>query len=191
MLEFFMSNRPLVFMIIFIVFLGGCSHARSSKLLDNSRGNFTSKEARVFEREILAKGGNLLVVPFTAGVGVQANDGLDHVSLMIVKGIADTLSTQGKSFKVLNAQDAQSADIVIKGRIINIETESHFPKPWQKRKNKLTLGVEGSILGVEPEQILAQFSQTKILESRERVFAPLAYDIGVEIGKILLDSSLK
>ena len=144
------------------------------------------KEARIFQKERLAKGGNLLVVPFSAGKNVEASDELDHVSLMIVKGIADTLGSAEKLFTILVEQDAQSADFIIKGRIVQMEEKSTFPKPWQKKTRQFNLAVEGSILSVDTEEILAKFSQTKSEESQANRFEAFGYDIGVEIGRFLL-----
>lgn len=143
----------------------------------------------VFQKERLAKGGKLLIVPFTAGENVQAGDQLDHVSLMIVKGIADALGPSNIPFKILAGQDAQSADFVIRGRILQLEEKKHFSKPWQRKSKSYSLQVEGSVLGVDNEEILAKFSQTKTAKSRTDYFETLGYDIGVEIGRFLADSA--
>lgn len=187
MLEFFM--KKIIFPILFLsfLFLAGCSVHPKPKVV-NTLKVLPLTQAMVFEKEKLAKGGKVLVVPFSAGENIEANDQLDRVSLMIVKGIADTLAL-GEPFKILVEQDAQSADFVIKGRIVQMEQKTPFHKPWRKKTEKLTLKVEGSVLGVENEEILAKFSQIKILESQTVSFETLGYDIGTEIGRWLLESA--
>ena len=183
-----MMKRYPFLLVFLILFFAGCCCYRAPKIVAAPEGS-SLKEARVFQKEKLAKGGNILVVPFSAGEGVEASDALDHVSLMIVKGIAETLGPAGKPFKILVEQDAQSADFVVKGRIMQMEEKSHFHKPWQKKTETFKLAIEGSVLGVEPEEILAKFSQTKKKESSENSFQPMGYDLGVEIGRFLLSSA--
>ncbi len=187
MLEFFMKNIIFLILILSISFFSGCSVHPKPKVVKTLKV-LPLTQARVFEQEKLAKGGKILVVPFSAGENIEATDQLDHISLMIVKGIADTLSS-GKPFKILVDQDAQSADFVIKGRIVQMEQKTPFHKPWRKKTEKLTLKVEGSVLGVENEEILAKFSQIKMLESQTDNFETLGYDIGTEIGRFLIESA--
>ena len=143
------------------------------------------KMARVFQRERIAHGGNLLVVPFSAGEGVQASDELDHVSLEIVKGISDILQAKGRPFKFLDSEDAQSADLVIKGRVVRLEEKTGFKMLPGKHKI-LSLAVEGSVIEVQGEEILAKFSQDKKGAGKGDTFENLGYRIGVEIGQFLL-----
>jgi len=143
------------------------------------------KEARVLQSEQFAKGGNLLVVPFSAGAGVTANDDSDRLSLLIVKGIADVLG-DSQHFKLLSAEDAQMADVVIKGRIIQAEQKNTFSKPWGKKPKYLELSVEGSVLGVENEDLIAKFGQVKEIQGKGVNLEKLAYDIGTEIGNFLI-----
>ncbi len=185
MLEFLMKNIIFSILIFSISFFAGCTVHQRPKVVETLKVSPLT-EARVFQKEKLAKGGNVLVVPFSAGENIRASDELDHVSLMIVKGIADTLGSSGNPFKVLVEQDAQSADFVIKGRIVQMEQKTPFHKPWRKKTEKLTLKVEGSVLGVENDEILAKFSQIKMLESQTDNFETLGYDIGTEIGRFLL-----
>ncbi|MCC6758170.1 MAG: hypothetical protein IT395_00905 [Candidatus Omnitrophica bacterium] len=144
------------------------------------------KDARIFKPEQLAKGGNLLVVPFSAGAGVEASDELDRLSLLIVKGIADVLAEHGQQFKLLAAQDAQSADMVIKGRIIEVVEKTGLSKPWGKKPKYLRLTIEGSVLGVENDDILAKFTEAKEIKGKNVRFEGLGYEIGVAIGHFLL-----
>ncbi len=184
MLEFFrMKDKVFLFSIVLIALTAGCAFHRGPQAFQKANVS-PLREARVFHKEKLAKGGNLLVVPFSAGEDVEASDELDHVSLMVVKGISDVLGS-GTPFKVLAAQDVQKADFVIKGRVLQMKENNPF-KPWGKKSKHLTLSLEGLILNVENEDIIAKFSQVKDFEGVAVRFEALAYEIGVEIGKFLL-----
>lgn len=183
-----MSKRAF-FIIIFSVAAAGCSAHRPVSALHSRDTTLT--EARVFQKDKLIKGGNLLIVPFSAGEGVEASDELDHVSLMIVKGIADTLGDQGRSFKILTEENAQSADFVIKGRIVRMQAKETFHEPWRKNKSVYSLGIEGSVMSVDPEEILAKFAQDDTNKSRSNSYASLGYELGVKIGRFLVSSAGK
>ncbi len=190
MLEFFMKKTLFLVLLFPVLIFLGCSSHRNLKVPKASEPSILA-QALVFQKEKLAKGGKLLIVPFSAGENVQASDQLDHVSLMIVKGIADALGSSGIPFKILAGQDAQRADFVIRGRIIQLEEKKHFSKPWQRKLKSYSLQVEGTVLGVDNEEILAKFSQAKTAKSQTDYFETLGYDIGVEIGRFLADSASK
>ncbi len=188
MLEFSMKKTLLLVLLFPVLVSLGCSSHRNLKVPKPLEPSALA-QALVFQKETLVKGGKVLIVPFSAGENVQAGDQLDHVSLMIVKGIADAVGSRGTPFKILAGQDAQSADFVIRGRILQLEEKKHFSKPWQRKSKSYILQVEGSVLGVDNEEILAKFSQTKTAKSRTDYFETLGYDIGVEIGRFLADSA--
>ena len=117
---------------------------------------------------------------------MPADDNLDRMSLFVVKGIADVLK-DGERFKLLSGEDSQDADVVIKGRIVDVEKKSKkLSKPWGKKSKRLTFSVEGSVLGVENEDLLAKFAQVKVIQGRNVTLENLAYETGVEIGHFLL-----
>lgn len=145
------------------------------------------QEARVIQPEKLASGGHLLVVPFTAGVGVAANEDLDRISLQIIRGIADTLEVQGSPFKLLVDADSQEADLVIKGRVTLLDQHKKIKALPGKVRIK-SIRVEGSVLGVEDEALLAKFYETSKSNNQNDSFEAMGYRIGVAIGKFLLTS---
>ncbi len=157
MLVFFMKNLLFFMACLFAAGSLGCSSHQKPKVAGSLEATPLA-QARVFDQNKLIHGGKLLVVPFSAGKNVVASDQLDHVSLMLVKGIADVMGSSGKPFKILVEQDAQSADFVIKGRIVQMEEKKLFHKPWQKKIRKFSLAVERSVPGVETEEVLAKFS---------------------------------
>ncbi len=172
-------NKILVFVTVILSLVGsGCSSHNLKKTNFNAQVN-PLKEARVFQKDKLARGGNLLVVPFTAGVGVEASDDLDHVALQVVKGIADALQDKGTSFKILVGENAETADFVIRGRIIQMD----------KKSKTASFGLEGSVLGVSDDEILAKFSQNQKSKNKADTFELMGYRTGIEIGQFLLTAS--
>jgi hypothetical protein len=185
-----MKNHFRLILLLILVGSLGCSQHRAKP---STLGEVVSplKEARVFKSEAFSKGGNLLVVPFSAGAGVVANDELDRISLLIVKGIADVLGSGNQRFQLMTSQDSQDADVVIKGRIIQVQEKTTLSKPWGKKPKHLILSVEGSVLGVENEELVAKFAQIKEVQGKGVSLENLAYETGVEIGHFLTTDAIK
>lgn len=185
MLVFSVKKFICLFVLICALTCIGCSNRASIKVTHGLVGSF-SEHARVFQKEKLAQGGNLLVVPFSAGENVESSNELDRVSLMIVKGIADVLAAQNQPFKFMVREDAQKADFVIKGRIVQVQEQNKSIQLWQRKIRKLSLQAQATILEVESEQVMAKFSLVKEAKDQEKDFDALGYRIGEEIGRFLL-----
>ncbi len=190
MLVFFVK----IFLCFFLLFgtstFIGCSSHASVKAAHDVVGS-SLDHARIFQKEKLAKGGNLLVVPFSAGENVESSDELDHISLMIVKGISDVLAAQDQPFKLMVYENAQKADFVIKGRIVQVQEQNNSMKLWQRKIHKFSLKAEGTILEVESEEVLAKFSLVKTTKDQMNQFEGLGYTMGQEIGRFLLTAVSK
>ncbi|MCB9757750.1 MAG: hypothetical protein H6753_04910 [Candidatus Omnitrophica bacterium] len=190
MLIFFVKNLVCFLLLLSATTFIGCSHHASVKADYDLTGSALD-HIRIFQKEKLAKGGNLLVVPFSAGENVESSDELDRVSLTIVKGIADVLADKDQPFKLMVQDDVQKTGFVIKGRITRIEQKNSSIKPWQAKKRKFSLYVEGMILEVDSEEVLAKFSLVKTTQEQKNWFEGLGYAMGEEIGRFLLTTVSK
>lgn len=126
-----------------------------------------------------------MVAPFSAGEDVAAGDDLDRVSLRIVKGIADVLGEQARPFQLLVDKDAQNAHVVIKGRVTAM-TKVKKVKGLPGKPRFFSLAVEGSLLDVETDEVIAKFFKDTRSSNRDDSFEAMGYRIGVEIGRFLL-----
>ena len=68
--------------------------------------------------EALKNGKNIAVVPFTAGVGVEANEDLDRIALMIVKGISDVFEVPNYNFLPYHFGVNLVSKVIKNGKII-------------------------------------------------------------------------
>lgn len=184
----------------------GCSHipfvGKSAKSSTTVKKNDSSERKPLESVKYVEKGSivdslrlqkkqNIVIVPFTAGVGVEASDELDGVALMIIKGISDTFATDrtGKHnhFNILTAENAQNADLVVQGRVTQMTTSSKVSR-WVLFKGEKKLGVEGKMLDPktdEPTLIFVDHAKTR---TRDENFKRLGYRIGTNIGRFILSS---
>lgn len=121
---------------------GSAKHSLKKESLEQSESDYS---AVVLRPSFLKKeGASLIVMPFTAGVGVEANKELERLSLMIVKGAIDTLNKEGTRFKILFAQEADQADFIIQGHITHrINPEAR--RGWMFRPQEAVLSVESKM----------------------------------------------
>ena len=190
MLVFFVKNLVCFLLLLVVSTAMGCSSHASVKAVHDLVGS-SLDQVRIFQKEKLAQVGNLLVVPFSAGENVESSDELDRVSLMIVKGISDVLAAKDQPFKLMVREDAQKADFVIKGRIVQVQEQNNSIKPWQGKMHKFSLKVEGTILEVNSEEVLAKFALVKTAKDQKNSFEGLGYTTGEEIGQFLLTTASK
>jgi hypothetical protein len=151
-----------------------------------SKAKSSLEDSRILDKEKFNKGGRLLVVPFTPGVNVAANEELDRVSLMIVRGIADSLNDNAH-FIVLNSGNADTADLILEGRIVAMTKPGQIKKLVSKKKKYIA--IEGKLIDAKSGDIVCYFTDREESQSRKQPFADLGSSIGQDIGKFL-DSSV-
>ena len=144
------------------------------------------QSAKILDEDQFKKGGRILVVPFTPDVNAAADDELDRVSLMIVKGIADSLDTSSR-FRVLDSGNADTADLILHGRVMTMQETGRLKK-LATFKNKKYIAVEGKMVDVKSGRIVFLFSDAKTTQNKKQTFIDLGSFIGHDIGKFLNSS---
>ncbi len=139
----------------------------------------------VIHSSLLSAGGNLLVVPFSAGVGVADTGELDRISLMIVKGIVSVLKDRGSPFKVLVADNADTADMMIKGHVVRMETPWGVEK-WMPGKKKKIFGVKGKLIEREKGRTVLLFSHHRHTAQDDLSFEEMGLSVGEDVGRFIL-----
>ena len=135
----------------------------------------------------LRQGKNIAVIPFKAGVGVEANEDLERIALMIVKGITDVFADdQGTSFNILTAENSKEADFVIQGHVTNVKGPSRVSR-WVLRKGQKTLSVDGKMIDAQTGKAIAVF--TDQVTSKTENYRDLGYRIGKDIGLYTLSGA--
>ena len=165
--------------------LFGCAsspHGNSLAATDNN----TIDTNKVVDASRLTKGGNLLIIPLRAGAGVPATEELDKISLMFVKGAIEALQKGHSPFKILNASNAESADLIIKGHVIRL-SESQGLKRWIKKEKRLDLGVDAEMIDEKTGQTVLYFLRQKTAIQKSEDYKSMAYDLGQDIGQFILN----
>ena len=164
---------------------GGAKHPAKKKISPEPESEYSAK---ILRPALLKKAGaNLIVVPFTAGVGVEADQELDRLSLMIVKGVVDTLNTNGAHFKILAAPEADQGDLLIQGHITHRENPQQ--KNWMFPPKEAALSVEVRMTERKGGHLVLIYSRqrkapaTKEKRADERT---LAQQIGQDIAEYVL-----
>ncbi len=140
------------------------------------------KTGKVIDVERLKKGGKVLVVPFSAGVNVTADERSDKIALMIVKGIADELK-EGR-FQILSDENAQEADLIITGHVTGAARPSKWSW-WFFKRSQNTVSVEGRMADAASGAAVLVFTHSARASAREKDHAQLGYDIGKDIGRFI------
>ncbi len=141
---------------------------------------------KVLQSERILKGGKLLIVPFTAGVNIEANEELKKVALMIVKGITEAIQEKNESrFELLFFEEAGQAQLVIEGHITKLTSPSRISQMGLGDK-KISLGVEGDMVDLETGEKILIFNDERKADRKTSTYQDLAYGIGRSIGNALM-----
>ncbi len=147
------------------------------------------EQGKIIDAQALKTGKNIAVVPFTASVGVEANEALDKVALMIVKGISDTFADeQGQMqdrFTVLTAENLESADFIVQGHISSVQSPSKVDR-WVLLKGQKSLGADGKMINAKTGETVLIFADAQKTVTKAEDYNQLGYRIGKNIGLFIL-----
>ncbi len=182
-----MRKIVLLECIIVSLLIIGCSHIpfvgkiqQSSESTAQSNGseerqlepNKFVEKGRIINTEALQKGKNIAIIPFTAGVSVEASNGLDKVALMIIKGISDAFADDhsGKHdhFNILTAENSEAADLIVQGHINSLKSPSKVKK-WVLISGQKMLGVDGKIVDARTGESVLIFEDTQETSVKEEI----------------------
>lgn len=134
----------------------------------------------------LRKGGKLLIVPFSAGANVVANERSDKIAMMIVTGTADEL--KGSRFQILNDENAREADLIMTGHVTGTGKPSKWGR-WFLRASQNDVSVEGRMADAVSGATVLVFTDSARASPRERDHAQLGYEIGKDIGRFIVSAA--
>lgn len=169
--------------ILFICYISGCAWLLPERISPQESAQFL-QTTKIINLKRLEKGGNLLIVPFTAGAGVEATEELDKVSLMIVKGIIDILNENNSNFRILVSENAEQADLIIKGHIISMK-KTPLMKKWIRGKSMAGLAINGKMINSETGEAVVIFSDNRKVANKKETHKELGYMIGQDVGRFM------
>ena len=181
-----MKRIVCVLCVSFLFSLTGCSWFKH-KPVEQPRIVARVNSGKILNDKRLKEGGNIVILPFKAGAGVEATDELDKLSLMIVKGIADTLTNQSNNFNILVSENANKADLILEGHITSLRQPSKLNRLILRKKKK-DLGVKGKMIDRTTGQTLMIFSHTQESKNPKANDQDLAYQLGTNIGFFILSN---
>jgi len=197
----------LVYIIILFVFVGcsqiqvpffGKSTEQSNNVVTSDHNDHQAIESNTFvvkgsviNAKRLQQGKNIAIIPFKAGVNVEATYKLDRTALMIVKGISDAFDEDknGKHahFNILTADDSDNADLIVRGHITKMGELSKLRR-WVLLKRKKMLSVDGKIFDVQTGEAVLTFDDYTDTSAKSEDYTDLGYRIGNNIGQYILSS---
>ncbi len=163
----------------------GCLFHHTTNFLPDLPVEKLIDEGKVLDLQALKKGGNLLIIPFKAGVDAESNDDLHKISLMIVRGVSDAIQRENAPFHILGADNADLANLVMKGFITHLSSSGRI-KRWVLRKNEIFINVEGKIVNPESGEVIIVFSHHGKANLKTDQEQDLARKIGEDLGLYLV-----
>ncbi|MBF0504958.1 MAG: hypothetical protein HQL14_07645 [Candidatus Omnitrophica bacterium] len=174
--------KKLSFLLLFTV-ICGCS---STKKIDHSH-LFTKApvvtgsliNATAFQRE-----GSLVLGVFKPGPDAAANDETDRLSLMLIKGIKETLLQEKTAhFKILD-DDQKNPDFVMDGYIEGYTKAGRFSHLlWHK--NEARLSVDGEIWLQKTGEKIFMFQASEVINLNNQNSLSAAYQMGAAIAEFI------
>ena len=142
------------------------------------------QSAKIIDLKQYQKGGKLVIVPFSAGAGVEASKDSDRIALKIVQGMVEVLHEQSSQFTVVLGEAAHETDLVLRGYITGLQNPRLKDK-FLLRGPKRMLMIRGKMTDRQTGEAIWVFTGKKESLQPEDDFLHLGYLIGRDIGQYL------
>ncbi len=128
----------------------------------------------VVDPSAFEKGGTLVLGSFKPGPGAAAGDETDQLSLMMIKGIKDTLFKDNSHF-IIPTDDQKDPDFYLEGYIENYGSKGHFAR----------LSIDGEIGLRETGEKIFTFQTSAKIDLKTQDPQTVAHQIGVAIAHFI------
>ncbi len=128
----------------------------------------------VIDSSAFKKGGSLVLGSFEPGPGAAADDETDQLSLMMIKGIKDTLLKENTRF-IIPADGAQNSAFYLEGSIKDYDRRGHFAH----------LSIDGEIGLSQTGEEIFMFQTSAKIDLKGQNPKAVAYRIGVAIAHFI------
>lgn len=135
----------------------------------------------------LNEGGKVGLLMFKAGPRAEANEQLDRVSLMLIKGIRESLDRRRTPLTITT--DQAQADLVLQGYVEEFSRPGKFDR-WVKRRDKGRLSVSGEVWQQESGTKVLTFASSDDISKTENAL-DVAYKMGRAIGDFICAQAVK
>ena len=136
----------------------------------------------VLDTAELAQGGPMALAPFKAGPQAEANEELDRLSMMILKGIKDSLDNQRTSLRV--SEEDKQPRMVLEGYVQEFSRTTRLSRVlWRPDRDSIVL--VGEIwLSSSGKRLLNFVARKKFNPKKERLME-VVYHMGRDIGDFI------
>ncbi len=169
-------------LLIIILLIYGCSSSKKTIISDSLDATCVITGS-VVNSSVFTKGGTLVLGSFKPGTGAAANDETDQLSLMMIKGINETLPKNSTHF-IIQADEQNEPDYYLEGYIENYGRDGHIPH-LKLRKNQVLLSVDGDIWLRQTGEKIFLFQTTVVIDLKIQNPKTVAYQIGVAIANFI------
>ncbi len=177
--------QKFLFFSVVVFLLSSCAHSPVAK--KELQENVAAITGSVTDQALLTEGGDLALTPFKAGPRAEDNEELDHLSMMVLKGIKETLDRQNTSLHIIDSEEAKP-QIVLEGYFEEYSKTGRAAR-MMMHKNKSSLVAEGNLWLVSTGKRLLTFSIKKKFNPKKEKPSNVAYAMGCEIGTFIASNS--
>jgi hypothetical protein len=173
--------KNLSFLII-ILLICGCSSSKKI-IVSDSLDEIPVITGSVIDSAAFVKGGTLVLGSFKAGDNAAADDETDQLSLMMIKGINDTLPGENTHFTI-STDTQKDPDDVLEGYIEDYGRQgrsSHL----KLRKNQTFLSLDGDIWLHDTGEKIFLFQTSIVIDLKTQNPKTVAYQIGAAIAHFI------
>ncbi|MBF0531852.1 MAG: hypothetical protein HQL23_02020 [Candidatus Omnitrophica bacterium] len=182
-----MVERALkaMFCAVFVLGAGlcGCGFFRSQRVAASAPA-LSIQYGRILEKEVWLAGGKIGIVPFRPGDNVEDYERSRHAALMMVKGLAETVTAVSNKFKMVYADKSAEADFVINGHITDFAKNTWWQR-WGLRPVEIRIRVEGDMTDRRTGEKVLLFAEQKTFREKGMSEDDVTYIIGENIGRFI------
>ncbi len=172
-------NRAILILSL-IIFSGCFAHAPVKKIIPIIVPDITGN---IVDGSKLKIGGTLGLSMLKAGPQAEAGEQLDHLSLMLLKGIRESLESQKSKFVLVD--QGQEADFILEGYIEELYKPGKFQR-LMLRKRTLRFSVSGEIWAKDTGKKVLTFASSKVIKDKKANLNNDAYQMGLAIGDFIV-----
>jgi hypothetical protein len=191
MLSFSNKIGRMLIVVLGVFMLASCAHGsketktKLARIVESApvKNEGSSVVGAVLDADTLAQGGEIALVPFKAGTNAEATDELDRLSLIITKGITDSLNAQATSLKVVDAAEGKPR-VALQGYIEEFSRSGKMSRVMM-RPNEMSFSVVGEVWLISDGKRLLTFSTDKRFDPKKQKAVDAAYHLGKEIGDFI------
>ena len=172
--------------IFFLGSLQGCSWFHSAKASAQRKSSFLLENIQFINPEPLKKGGTIQIVPFTAGIEVEASQDLDRMVLAMIQGVTEVINAErhNENLNVVFGEEAENADFRMTGHITRFHQTFRFRKFFSKKYVEAV--IEGKLVSERTGETILIFTHRKKIPIKESNIKNLGRMMGHDVGNYIV-----